>query len=376
MLRRRLLGAFLLAAAAGAADKWNIAFFHDEKDSTLTLGEIVFPSERRGIAIGVLNEKSRVKPVAVVTGDGGDRWELVPLKDVPTTITCVNDSACWMATDGGVLYSEEAGRTWRKVSKQKGILTMHFDSATHGFAGGEKKTIWETKDGGKSWDPIEATKEISAKPEFSVFHTMGFGGRTGLIAGTSRPPRRDDMSLFPPWMEPERAAKRRDWPNLMMLAETRDAGATWKMSSASIFGMISRILVDPAGFAVVLLQFGDTFEVPAEVSQIDFKTGKMTAMYRTKEHAVTDVAYLANRSIVAAGTQPSGLRSLQLPGKVVIREAKIDGVSKVGAFEEHAVDYRAVARQVKLAVAPNGQLWAATDAGMILRLDRGAVVAK
>ena len=376
MLLRCLLGAWLLANVAEAADKWNVAFFHDEKDSTLTLGEIVFPSERRGIAIGVLNEKDRVKPVAVVTGDGGKRWELVQLKDIPTTISCVNDSACWIATDGGVWYTEESGRTWRKVSKQKGILTMHFDSATHGFAGGEKKTIWETKDGGKTWTPIEATKEISAKPEFAVFHSMGFGGRIGLIAGTSRPPRREDLSLFPPWMEPERAARRREWPNLMMLAETADSGKTWKVSSASIFGMVSRIVVDPAGFAVTLLQFGDTFEIPAEINQIDFKTGKMTPVYRNKEHAVTDVAYLANRSIVAAGTQPAGLRSLQLPGKVVIREAKITDVLNVGPFEDQAVDYRAVARQVKLAVAPDGQLWAATDAGMILRLDRAASIVK
>jgi hypothetical protein len=376
MLGRCLFGAWLLAATAAAADKWNVSFFHDEKDSTLTLGEIVFPSERRGIAIGVLNDKGRIKPVAVVTGDGGDRWEMVPLKDVPVTISCVNDSACWLATDGGVWFTEEAGRTWRKVSRQKGILTMHFDSATHGFAGGEKKSIWETKDGGKTWTPIEATKEISAKPEFAVFHSMGFGGKTGLIAGTSRPPRREDLTLFPPWMEPERAAQRREWPNLMMLAETRDGGATWKLSSASIFGMVSRIVVDPAGFAVALLQFGETFEVPAEVSQIDFKTGKMIPLYRNKEHAVTDVAYLPNRSIVAAGTQPSGLRSLQLPGKVVIREAAITDVTKVGAFTEQAVDYRAVARQVKLAVAPDGQLWATTDAGMILRLDRAAVAVK
>jgi hypothetical protein len=376
MRSRWLLGAWLAVATAGAADKWNVAFFHDEKDSTLTLGEIVFPSERRGIALGVLNDRGRVKPVAVVTGDGGKRWEMVPLKEIPVTIACANDAACWIAAEGGVWYTEEAGRTWRKVSKQKGILTMHFDSPTHGFAGGEKKSIWETKDAGKTWTPIEATKEISAKPEFAAFHSIGFGGKTGIVSGTSRPPRREDMSLFPPWMEPERAAKRREWPNLMMQAETRDGGATWKVSSASIFGMVSRILVDPAGFAVVLIQFGDTFEFPAEVSQIDFKTGKMSPVYRNKEHAVTDVAYVPNRSIVAAGTLPFGLRSLQLPGKVVIREAKLRDAVNVEAFVEQAVDYRAVARQVKLAVAPDGQLWAATDAGMILRLDRSPVPVK
>ncbi|MFN9084902.1 MAG: hypothetical protein ACK5XD_07965 [Acidobacteriota bacterium] len=51
-----VLGLVLGATGAGAADKWNVSYFHDEQDSALTLGEIVFPSERRGRALGVLNE--------------------------------------------------------------------------------------------------------------------------------------------------------------------------------------------------------------------------------------------------------------------------------------------------------------------------------
>ena len=53
MMRARvfLCGLLLTATAAGAADKWNIAFFHDEKDSELTLVQLLFPSERRGIAM-------------------------------------------------------------------------------------------------------------------------------------------------------------------------------------------------------------------------------------------------------------------------------------------------------------------------------------
>jgi hypothetical protein len=74
-------------------------------------------------------------------------------------------------------------------------------------------------------------------------------------------------------MEPERAAKRREWPNLMMMAETRNRAGTWKVSSASIFGQVSRILVDPAGFAVVLLRFGDAFEIPAEVGRSTSRRG-------------------------------------------------------------------------------------------------------
>lgn len=372
-MRGRLLffGFLLGAMAAVAADKWNVAYFHDEKDSALTLVQIVFPSDRRGIAIGVLTEKGgRVKPVAIVTGDGGKRWEKVPLKDVPTAISCVNDSACWIATEKGVWLSEEAGRTWRKVSGQKGIFVLHFESSTRGFAAGAEKSIWETKDGGKTWTPLAITKEIEAKPEYAAFHTIGFGGRVGMVAGTSRPPRRDDRRIFPPWMEPEREAQRRSVPNLVMMAETRDSGDTWKVSTASIFGMVSRIIIDPAGFALALIGFEDSFEVPAEVDQIDFRTGKMSPVYRQKEHAVMDIAYLPNRSIILAGIEPNGLRSLKLPSRVVIREVPIDTKNVVGKAVNHEVDYRATARDVKLAAAPDGNLWAITDNGMILRLDR------
>jgi hypothetical protein len=41
---------------------------------------------------------------------------------------------------------------------------------------------------------------------------------------------------------------------------------------------------------------------------------------------------------------------------VVIREAKIREVTRVGSFEEQAVDDPAVARQVKLAAAPDGSV--------------------
>ena len=372
-MRGRLLffGFLLGAMAAVAADKWNVAYFHDEKDSALTLVQIVFPSDRRGIAIGVLTEKGgRVKPVAIVTGDGGKRWEKVPLKDIPTAISCVNDSACWIATEKGVWLTEEAGRTWRKVSGQKGIFVLHFESSTRGFAAGSEKSIWETKDGGKTWTPLAITKEIEAKPEYAAFHTIGFGGKVGMVAGTSRPPRRDDRRIFPPWMEPEREAQRRSVPNLVMMAETRDSGDTWKVSTTSIFGMVSRIIIDPAGFALALMGFEDSFEVPSEVDQIDFRTGKMSPVYRRKEHAVLDIAYLPNRSIILAGIEPTGLRSLKLPSRVVIREVSIDTKNVIGKVVDHDVDYRATARDVKLAAAPDGNLWAITDNGMILRLDR------
>lgn len=366
----RWLCLLCLITTLEGADKWSLAFFHDQKDSALNLSQIVFPSERRGLAIGMLTEKGRQKPMVVLTSDGGKKWEMIPFKDAPLAIACFNDSLCWISTGKAIWVSEEAGRTWQKVSNQKDVVTLYFDSAQHGFAGGMEKSAWETNDGGKTWKLLEFVKGIEAKPEHAAFHTLGFGGRFGLIAGTSRPPRRDDMSLLPPWMEPEQAAKRRDWPNLLMLGQSQDGGKTWLGSSVSAFGMISKILVEPAGFGLGLIEFGDNFEFPSEISRIDFKSGQMSSVYRKKEHAVQDIAYLPNRSLVAAGIEPTPLRSLRLPSKVVIREAPISPNGEVKSYVDHEVDYRASARRVQLAATPGGQLWAVTDSGMILRLDR------
>jgi hypothetical protein len=45
-------------------------------------------------------------------------------------------------------------------------------------------------------------------------------------------------------------------------------------------------------------------------------------------------------------------------------------------WTQHDVDYRATGRRVQLARKPNGQLWAVTDSGFILRLDREIKAAK
>ena len=276
-MRRAILSLFLLLPVAHA-DKWNVAHLHDEDDSSLFLRAIEFPSDQRGIAIGVITEKGRQRGVAMVTANGGKTWDQVKFKDEPLSLACFTDAVCWISSPRSVWRSEEGGREWKKVSDTKGILKMHFASATQGWAAGARKSAWETKDGGKTWVLLEALKDVKATPENATFTTIAMNGNFGLIGGTSRPPRKDD-SLFPDWMVPDEAAKRREWPGMMMLLETRDSGKSWTPSASSLFGTLTalRIRPDYPG-AAALLEFFHTFEAPSEVLFVDFKSGKSTSI--------------------------------------------------------------------------------------------------
>lgn len=373
---RRALLALLLIVPAAQADKWNVAHLHDEDDSTLFLRGIEFPSDQRGIAIGIVNEKGRQRSVALVTANGGKTWDQVKLKDEPLSLACFAEEACWISSPRSVYRSEEGGREWKKVSDTKGILKMHFVSATQGWAAGARKSAWETKDGGKTWVPLAALKDVKATPENAAYMTIAMNGPFGLIGGTSRPPRKDD-SMYPDWMVPEEAASRREWPGMMMLLETRDGGKSWTPSANSLFGTLTALRIRPDNRgATALLEYIHTFEVPSEVLFVDFKTGKSTSIYRNKNTAITDILLAPGGSVLVAGTDATALRTLPIPQKIRFLETTInEGASSI-IWTQHDVDYRVTGRRVHLARKPNGQFWAVTDSGFILRLDRDVKAAK
>ncbi len=373
---RRAALALLLLLPLARADKWNVAHIHDQDDSSLFLRAIEFPSDQRGIAIGVITEKGRQRGVAMVTANGGKTWDQVKLKEEPLSLACFTDEVCWISSPKSVWRSDEGGREWKKISDTKGILQMHFVSATQGWAAGVRKSAWETKDGGKTWVLLEALKDVKATPENATFMTIAMNGAFGLIGGTSRPPRKDD-SFFPDWMVPEEAAKRREWPGMMMLLETRDSGKSWSPSANSLFGTLTALRIRPDNRgATALLEYIHTFEVPSEVLFVDFKSGKSTSIYRNKATAITDVLLAPSGSVLIAGTENTSLRTLPIPQKFRFLESTINEATTSVIWTQHDVDYRATGRRVQLARKPNGQLWAVTDSGFILRLDREVKAAK
>jgi len=361
--------ALLLLLPSAQASKWNLVFQHDKDDSSLFLRGLEFPTDQRGIAIGILTEKNRPRSVTLTTADGGNSWVEARFKEEPMAINC-HSGSCWIATEKGVWRSDEAGLDWKKVSKQKGILKLHFASPNQGWAVGPEKSAWETKDGGVTWTLLPVLAEVKSNPQWTTFLAMGFQGPFGLIGGNSRSPRRD-RSIYPDWMVPDDVARRREWPGMMILLETRDGGGKWTSGTTSVFGTLTNLRMRPDGSgAAVLLEYFDTFETPSEVLSINFRTGRSESIYREKNTAITDILWTAADNIIVAGVEANGLRSLPIPQKARFLEATFSPGTSAVVWTKMDVDYRVTGRRLLMSRKPNGQIWAVTDSGMVLRLDR------
>ena len=359
----------LLALAAAAphhgAERFAMSYFYDKDDSHLALVDFKFPSAKRGVAAGAVIDKGKApRPVLLSTSDAGKKWEIVPLKEFPQSLFFLNDSLGWMVTQGGIWRTLEGGRDWQKLKSIKDVNRVHFLDDNRGFAIAGMKTVHTTIDGGKTWAKLDAAAKIESTKEFTSFNLIDFVGNFGLIAGVSLRPRPFDDSEFD-WMYPERATRRRETPHLSILLETRDGGKTWTNSAASVFGIATGLTLAPWG-GLALFEYKDSFQYPSEVLAIDLLTGRSTSVYHDKKVAVTDVIWGGRETAVVAGYEPIGAYvRAPVPGKVHFEIS-----TGLSIWTKIETDYRAIARRVRLARAPDGQVWAATDTGMILKLER------
>ena len=379
-------------AFAQQVPHWDVQYFYDQEHSDLAIADLAFPSATRGIAVGTIEDRDGEKKprfTAVVTSDAGEHWSLVPLKEQPRSIFFLNESSGWMVTRQGIWFTAEAGRSWTRIADQirpnkklasapgSGLLVrLWFLDEKHGYGVGMQKSVYETTDGGRSWKPVEEAAKPSSNPAYTYYAKIAFSdARHGLIVGGYAAPRRgDDADVpdasLPDWMDPERAMRRREVPTLTLEMETRNAGMTWKSSTAPLVGSIASLRVGGAeGLAV--FGYADSFAWPSEVFRLDLETGKSASVFKQKDRRVTDTAVFAGASstrspVYLAAVEPPGqMASAPIPGKV-----KILTSTDLAEWTEMKVDYRAVAGSVVLAGPDPDHLWAATDTGMILQLRR------
>ena len=376
LLAAVLLDVVLLAPAA-LAQKWTVQYFYDQDRTELQLTDLAFPSTERGIAIGTIYDRESRKPryTALVTSDGGANWALVPLKEFPRSIFFLDESNGWLVTSEGIWRTAESGRSWTRISDQikpnkkldsppSGglILRVWFLDALHGFAAGFQKSVFETHDGGRTWNPVEEAAKPASNPAYSLYTHLGFAdAKHGLIAGGYSPPRKD--ADLPDWMEPEKAMRRRPVPTLTLELETRDGGMAWVSSTAPLIGSVASLRVSE-NLGLVVFGYADSFEWPSEVYSLSLATGKSESVFKQKDRRVTDAISFPGPRAFLAAVEPSGrLHSSPIPGKV-----KMITSANLKDWTEMDVDYRAVARSLVLAGPDPAHLWAATDTGMILRL--------
>src|SRR4051794_22776671 len=94
-----LLPALLTAQSQNGA-RWTLQYFYDQEGKDLHITDLVFPSEKRGIAVGAIVDREGRKPqfTSLVTSDGGEHWALTPLKEFPRSLFFLDESNGWMVT--------------------------------------------------------------------------------------------------------------------------------------------------------------------------------------------------------------------------------------------------------------------------------------
>jgi hypothetical protein len=358
----------VLASTATCAERWQMQYQYDEEKSSLTIGDLQFPSARRGVAVGVIREGREgrhEKPVALVTSDGGTQWQLMPLQETPVSLFFLSENLGWMVTEKGLWLTNETGKSWRKLPKPPTpFFRVLFLDEQNGWAAGPKKAAFETHDGGEHWKAIEAAATLPGEKDVSAYNWISFPTpKIGFISGWNQPRRRFGASRWPDWMDPEAAVTRRELPHLGYSLVTNDGGKTWKPKSASVFGIMTRARFNAAGLGFGLLQYEGSFRYPSEVYRIDLATGKSNTAYRDPRFDVTDIWLTADGTLYLAGyALPGKLRSV-VPGKIRVLKSR-----DYATFTEIPVDYRAVGTHAVLAGADDQNLWVATDSGMILKL--------
>ena len=363
-----LLGS--LVALSGAAPpqtvpRWRMQYFYDEDKSTLVLNDLQFPSATHGVAVGTIVEGKSRKPVALVTADGGAHWTRLDLQESPLSLFFLNESLGWMVTEKGLWTTSEVGRNWRRMTKPPSeLLRVLFLDEKHGFGVGFKKKVMETKDGGEHWTPVDAAAEPPGEANNSVYNWIAFPtAHDGIISGLNIPPEHNEQQ-YPDWMDPEEAMRQRSTPHLSYSLSTHNGGESWRASATSLFGEIARIRLLPDGNGMGLIEYANSFAYPAEVKQINWHTGKSETVYRDKRFNVTDVWLMPDGTAYLAGAQMTGQVHDVIPGKVQVLRS-----TDMSVWAEMNVDYRAVAGRAILA-GSGGNLWMATDAGMILKLEQ------
>lgn len=356
-------------SAAGTAPtgplSWKALYFYDEDMSGLMLHDIQYPGPKCLFALGTQSTKGKSKSVALRSVDGGKSWVIAPLKNHGRSAFFLSERLGWIVTEDGLERTSDCGVTLEKLGKQKGLLRVFFRDEALGWAVGAPKKAVSTRDGGKSWTEIKPASDSTAAADRSAYTSIEFAGeKFGVITGFHQPVRHG--AQFPVWMDPEAAQLRRQWPSLTLMLQTLDGGATWQGFTASLLGRVSKVRTPPGGngSGLALVEFDESFDYPSEIYRMGVGQASAARVFRDKEHAITDLTLTADGWTFLAGVQTTGAVRLPVPGKVRIRRSQ-DQVN----WTEDPVDYRAVANRVWVAAGPGGQVVAATDQGMILRLE-------
>lgn len=370
----RLLAAiFLLASNALCLEEWKAIWLYDELETRMDLRKVVYRSQQHLFAVGILKSSRVGNPVLLESRDGGKSWNGgIRLDDPATDLFCIatpkGDGPCWYSTLRGVHGLDPATGKWPRLSKLKGPLVLHFHSATEGVAAGVAKSAWTTSDGGRNWTKLKITDEIQTKPEYSVFHFVAAEGPFVFLGGSSSPPRADVQDqIWPDWMVPDDATKRREIPRAFFSLQSKDRGKVWLMDSTSSFGFWAAMTFSPdLARSYALVQMRNKFDFASALVEINLKTGKSREVAHFDIMA-TDLAVRPDGLLQVVGVEALPLRTAPIPSRVHVMTLDPTLATGLAMAVSHKVDYRALGKNVRLVKAPDGSFTVMVDTGMLLQ---------
>ncbi len=142
-----------------------------------------------------------------------------------------------------------------------------------------------------------------AKSEAISYECIDFLGDHGLILG--RVIGRLDLNRLPAWLDAEPGVPRRG-KSIVVSLETFDGGKTWKSTTHSSYGIPSEMKLTDNAFAMVLLEYKETYSVPSDLVRVKFAVKAVASVFSEQDRAVTDFQMLPNgETFLAAVATPA-----------------------------------------------------------------------
>ena len=357
--------ALSLAVMGQAEDRWKVQYFYDKSDSVFDIRDIRCPNAQRCIAAGVIDDGGHERGAMVLTNDGGLHWTLSNVKEHPVALFFLDESSGWMATDRGIWLTQEGGRSWNKLESLKGVVDLNFLDASHGYAIGFPKAVYETNDGGHKWVKLAAAAEAPGDPQHTTFDCIAFAGAHGLIAGSI-----DTSEPVPIRRNPATGALELTPGDNTVVLETNDSGKTWTSKGVRFDdGKLVKLAISDTGLlAMTVVYPSRRAKFPSAVLGVSPEANEGQTLFAQRGRVVLDIALLPHaRAFIAAVEPPGNSNEVPIPGKLKMLESE-----DLNVWTEMNVDYRTVARAASMAAPDAEHVWVATDTGMILNLTKDA----
>ncbi len=347
--RRAFLGSAISAFAAEPA--WRVVFRRDENHTFVDL-------HANGAALLAVSS-----PKALLTFDSGATWHHPPITEQAVSGFVLDAANLWLVGSTGLWKSADEAKTWTRQVERAGLERAYFLSPERGFVCGAGRTLLETFDGGATWAQVHAADEPNTAAAHTVYHWIDFvTPRAGIVTGRSRPPRRGISGSLPAWRDANANLRRAEWPGASLTLETRDAGLSWKHSSTSLFGRISRVRYSRDGHGLAVVEFHDAFEWPSEVFVIRLRTGQSERAFRRKDRAVTDAAVFSGSSAYLAAIEPPAN-----PAESTLGKLRVLYSTDFNEWTEMPLPEEIPAGRAFFSGKSEDNFWLATDTGFVLK---------